>query len=90
MIYTEVKIAWKCLFESLREHTIKIINFTNEKNEIINKWIAGIIWKCKNMLICKTKFKNKYVKHKKYCKLRDHCHYTGEYRGYIWYIQLKI
>ena len=33
--------------------------------------------------ICKKKFKNKYVKHKKYCKLRDHCYYTGEYRGYI-------
>ena len=24
---------------------------------------------------------NKYFKDKKYCKVRDHCHYTGEYRG---------
>ena len=24
---------------------------------------------------------NFYLKNKKYCKLRDHCHYTGEYRG---------
>ena len=31
--------------------------------------------------ICKEKFKNRYVKDKKYCKVRDHCHYTGEYRG---------
>ena len=25
--------------------------------------------------------KRKYAKYKKYCKVRDHCHYTGEYRG---------
>ena len=31
--------------------------------------------------ICKEKFENKYVKDKKYCKTRDNCHYTGEYRG---------
>ena len=29
----------------------------------------------------KEKFENKYLKDKKYCKVRDHCHYTGEYRG---------
>ena len=27
--------------------------------------------------ICKENFENKYVKDKKYCKVRDHCHYTG-------------
>ena len=26
--------------------------------------------------ICKEKFENKYLKDKKYCKVRDHCHYT--------------
>ena len=31
--------------------------------------------------ICKEKFENKYLKDKKYHKVRDHCHYTGEYRG---------
>ena len=31
--------------------------------------------------ICKEKVENKYLKHKKYLKVRDHCHYTGEYRG---------
>ena len=25
-------------------------------------------------------FENKYLKDKKYRKVRDHCHYTGEYR----------
>ena len=31
--------------------------------------------------ICKEKFENKHLKHKKYCKVRDHYHYTGKYRG---------
>ena len=31
--------------------------------------------------ICKEKFKDKHVKDKKCCKVRDHCHYTREYRG---------
>ena len=37
----------------------------------------------KYAIFVKQSLKIKYVKHKKYCKLRDHCHYTGEYRGYI-------
>ena len=31
--------------------------------------------------ICEEKFQKKHVKDKKYYKVRDHCHYTGEYRG---------
>ena len=30
---------------------------------------------------CKKKFENKYLKDKKYHKVRDHCDYTGEYRA---------
>ena len=30
---------------------------------------------------CKEKLEDKYIKVIKYCKVRDHCHYTGEYRG---------
>ena len=30
--------------------------------------------------ICKEKFENKYLTDKKYCKVRDRCHYTGEHR----------
>ena len=33
--------------------------------------------------ICKEKFENKYLKDKKYCKVRDHFHYTGEYRDSV-------
>ena len=31
--------------------------------------------------ICKEKFEDKYAKDKKYHKVRDNCHYIGEYRG---------
>ena len=31
--------------------------------------------------ICEDKLQDKYVKDKKYSKVRDHCHYAGEYRG---------
>ena len=30
--------------------------------------------------ICKEKSEMKYFEDKKYCKVRDHYHYTGEYR----------
>ena len=33
--------------------------------------------------ISKETFGNKYVKDKKYCKVRDNCHYTWEYRGTV-------
>ena len=35
----------------------------------------------KKSVICKEKIENKYVEDKKYRRARDHCHYTGEYRG---------
>ena len=28
--------------------------------------------------LCKEKFEGKHATDKKYCKARDHCHYTGE------------
>ena len=31
--------------------------------------------------ICKEKFANKYLKDRKYCKVKHNCHYTGEYGG---------
>ena len=33
------------------------------------------------IFICKEKFEDKYAKDKKYRKVRDYCHYTGECRG---------
>ena len=33
--------------------------------------------------IFKEKFENKYVKDKKYCKIRDHSHYTGRHSAAV-------
>ena len=32
---------------------------------------------------CQEKFEDKYVKNKNYRKVRDHYHYTGEYRDIV-------
>ena len=33
--------------------------------------------------IVTVEFEDKYAKDQKYCKVRDHSHYTGEYRGVV-------
>ena len=35
----------------------------------------------KNANICYIYKENRYLKDEKYCKVRDHCHYTAEYRS---------
>ena len=39
--------------------------------------------KAKICYICKEKFENKYLKDKKYRKIRYYCHYAGKYRGVV-------
>ena len=65
------KNCMKKFCEFLREHAMKIINSKKKKKKLLTK--RAII-----CYICKEKFENKYLKDK---KCRDHCHYTGEYRG---------
>ena len=67
--------------ESLREHAIKIINFKKKKMQLLTKEQQKSYENAKICYICKEKFQNKYVKDKKYCRVRDHQHYTEEYRG---------
>ena len=35
----------------------------------------------KFVIFVKNKLENKYLKDKEYRQIRDHCHYTKEYRG---------
>ena len=67
--------------EFLREHAMKIINFQKKKMKLLTKGRQESFENAKICYICKEKFENKYLKDKKYCKIRDHCHYTREYRG---------
>ena len=64
--------------KDLREHVTKIINY--EKKKIIPLTTEEKIYHNKQKIcyICKKEFNNN---DKKNYKVRDHCHYTGKYRG---------
>ena len=63
--------------KDLREHATKIINY--EKKQMIPLTTKEIYHnKQKICYICKKEFNNNV---KKQQKVRDHCHYTGKYRG---------
>ena len=64
--------------KDLREHATKIINY-EKKKMILLKTEEKIYHNEKEICyICKKEFDKK---NKKYYKVRDHCHYTGKYRG---------
>ena len=73
--------------KDLREHSTKIINY--EKKKMISLTTEEKIHynKQKVCYICKKEFdnsdttKSSSLEHKKQQKVRDHCHYTGKYRG---------
>ena len=64
--------------ESLREHTMKIINFKKKEKALLTREQQKSYQTAKICYICQEKFENEYVKDKKYHKVRDHCHYTEE------------
>ena len=67
--------------ESLREHVMKIINFKKKKMKLLTKEQQESYKNAKICYICKENVENKYLKEKKYRKVRDYCRYTGEYRS---------
>ena len=72
------KDCMKKFCESLREHTMKIINFKKKEITLLKKEQHKSYQTAKICYICQEKFENEYVKDKKYHKVRDHCHYTEE------------
>ena len=64
--------------KDLKEHVTKIINY--EKKKMIPLTTREKIYHNKQKIcyICKKEFNNN---DKKNYKVRDHCHYTGKYRG---------
>ena len=69
--------------KDLREHSTKIINY--EKKKIMPLTTKEKLYhnKQKVCYICKKEFENNDSARndKKQQKVRDHCHYTGKYRG---------
>ena len=62
----------KTFGESLRENAIKITNFKQKKMKSLAKDQQKLYENAKICYICKEKFENKYLKDKKYRKIRDH------------------
>ena len=76
--YYRGKDCMKKFCKDLREHATKIINY--EKEKMIPLTTKEEIYhnKQNNCYICEKEFD---IKDKKHHKVRDHCHYTGKYRG---------
>ena len=72
------KDCMKKFSKDLREHASKIINY--EKKKMMPLTTEEKIYhdKQKTCYICKKGFE---ISNKKHHKVRDHCHYTGKYRG---------
>ena len=66
---------------SLREHAKNVIDFEKKKMLPLTKEELKSYQDRKECHICRKKILQKFAKDKNYRKVRDHCHYTGKYRG---------
>ena len=67
--------------EFLKEHKMKMIKFRKKKKwSYQQKSTQNHMKRQKSVMFVKI-FENKYLKNKKCCKVRAHCHYAAEYRG---------
>ena len=76
--YYRGKDCMKKFSKDLREHASKIINYEKKKMILLTTEDKIYHNKQKICYICKKEFNNN---DKKNYKVRDHCHYTGKYRG---------
>ena len=59
---------------------MKIITFKKKKRKLLTKQQQESYEKAKVGYISKESLLSNYLKDKKYCKVRDHCHYVDKYR----------
>ena len=78
--YYRSKNCMKNFCLDLRGHATKIINYKKKEKIPLIKDEKGIHNMQKVCHICKIIFGTDY-NNKKYRKIKDHCHYTGKYRG---------
>ena len=65
----------KRICEYLREHAMRVIGFKKKMKLLTNKQQEKLYYFfTENLEYKSTRYKN-------YCKVRDHCHNTDEYRG---------
>ena len=75
------KDCMKKFCESLRECTKNIIDLEILKNVTVNKRKTKITSRCKSLVHLWKKNLKKLSKSINYWEVRNHCHYTGRYRG---------
>ena len=69
----------KMLCTSLREHATKVINFEKKKMLPLTKKELKLQQDATECYIWGKTFLKKFENDKNYQKVRDHCHFTGEY-----------
>ena len=74
------KDCMKKFCESLSEHTKNITDFEKKKMLTLTK---EELKSHQDAYICGKRFLKKFVNDKNYRKVRDHCHFTGKYRGTV-------
>ena len=85
--YYRGKDCMKKFCEDLRIHATKIINYEKKKiipltmEEKINYNDEKVCYICKKEFDTIDTTKPSFLERKKNYKVRDHCHYTGKYRG---------
>ena len=77
--YYRGKNCMKNFCLDLKEHVTKIISY-KKRNDTINKGRKKMHRRQKKCYICKKGFSTDND-NKKYHNVKDHCHYTGKYRG---------
>ena len=78
--YYKDKSCMKDFWLKLKEHATKIINYEKKEITPLTKKEEKMHNKQKVCCICKKGF-SADDSNKKYHKIRNHCHYTGKYRG---------
>ena len=71
----------KKFFNSLRKHTKNIIDFEKRKKLPLTKEELKSHQDANVSYICGERIVKTFSKSINYRKVRDHCHYTGKYRG---------
>ena len=66
---------------SLGEHTKNIIDFEKEKVLLLTKEELKSYQDAKVCYVCGKRFLKKFTNNKNYRKVRDHCTFTGKYKG---------
>ena len=85
--YYRGKDCMKKFCKDLKEHATRIINYEKKKiipltkEEKISYNDQKVCYICKKELDTIDTTKSSFLERKKNYKVRDHCHYTGKYRG---------